>query len=250
MNSTIFGLFSATIVLLLVPFFAGANEHVIKLSKSGICHDETSSAYDRTKNYTPFASIEACLKAGGRLTKSKTKQYDEAESEAIEQNRDFVKLYDRDEWPHWIDSDGDCQNTRQELLIATSKKPVKYRTSKKCTVAFGEWFDPYSGEIFHDSKSLDLDHIVPLKFAHGRGGDKWSRERKQAFANDVDNLILVDASLNRQKGAKSPIEWMPPNHSYRCKYLSSFNAVMEKHGVFYLPSEKRIIEKMTQACNR
>ena len=40
---------------------------VVKKSKSGICHDTSSKWYWKTKNYTPFASIAACLKSGGRL---------------------------------------------------------------------------------------------------------------------------------------------------------------------------------------
>ncbi len=42
---------------------------VVKMSKSGICHDSSSQYYSRTKHYTPFNSLEDCLKAGGRLPK-------------------------------------------------------------------------------------------------------------------------------------------------------------------------------------
>ena len=42
---------------------------VVKMSKSGICHDTSSQYYLRTKHYTPFNSLEDCLKAGGRLPK-------------------------------------------------------------------------------------------------------------------------------------------------------------------------------------
>jgi hypothetical protein len=66
----------------------------------------------------------------------------------------------------------------------------------------GEWYDPYSDDTFTISKALNLDHIVPLKFVHGHGADKWNSERKAIFANDLDNLILAKASLNRQKALK------------------------------------------------
>jgi hypothetical protein len=111
-----------------------------------------------------------------------------------------------------------------------------------------EWFDPYSGETYIVSNELDLDHIVPLKFAHGHGADKWSRERKSVFANDLANLILVQASLNRQKGAKGPDEWLPPNHRYRCEYITRFNNVMAKYDLAYIPSEQRIVNKLVKAC--
>jgi hypothetical protein len=45
---------------------------VIKKSSSGICHPPQSSWYERTKNYTAFDSLEACLAVGGRLPKGIT----------------------------------------------------------------------------------------------------------------------------------------------------------------------------------
>ncbi|WP_156891573.1 hypothetical protein [Maridesulfovibrio zosterae] len=43
--------------------------HIVKMSKSGICHDYSSKHYARTKHFTEFHSMKACLKAGGRLPK-------------------------------------------------------------------------------------------------------------------------------------------------------------------------------------
>ena len=101
---------------------------------------------------------------------------------------------------------------------------------------------------FTISKDLDLDHIVPLKFAHGHGADKWSRERKAMFANDLDNLILAKASLNRQKGAKGPTEWLPPNFLYRCEYIARFNSVMVKYELSYISLEQIMINGMIKVC--
>jgi hypothetical protein len=41
----------------------------VKMSKTGICHPRGGSYYGRTQNYTPYPTMEACLKAGGRPPK-------------------------------------------------------------------------------------------------------------------------------------------------------------------------------------
>jgi hypothetical protein len=41
----------------------------VKMSKTGICHPRGGSYYSRTQNYTPYPSMEACIKAGGRPPK-------------------------------------------------------------------------------------------------------------------------------------------------------------------------------------
>jgi hypothetical protein len=160
------------------------SEPLVKQSSSSICHDKSSRSFNRTKNFTPFDTIAACIDAGGRLPKGKATLIDKATNEAVDERRAFVTLYDRGDWPHWLDDDKDCQNTRHEILIQTSTKPVEFKTDNECNVLAGEWYDPYSGDTFTITKDLDLDHIVSLKFAHGHGADNWSRERKKQFAND------------------------------------------------------------------
>ena len=115
--------------------------------------------------------------------------------------------YDRKSYRHWIDEDRDCQIARHEVLIAESISPVGFKTSKGCRVVSGSWDDPYSGKTIINATKLDVDHMVPLKEAHESGAANWSRERKRAYANDLDypdTLIAVDRRLNRQKGAKDP----------------------------------------------
>ena len=41
----------------------------VKKSKSGICHKPGSSYYVQTKNFTPYKTLDECLKSGGRLPK-------------------------------------------------------------------------------------------------------------------------------------------------------------------------------------
>lgn len=45
----------------------------VKKSNNNICHDATSSGYKATKNFKPFASMDECIKSGGRAPKSDTK---------------------------------------------------------------------------------------------------------------------------------------------------------------------------------
>jgi hypothetical protein len=46
-----------------------SNDGVVKKSKTGICHAPGGSYYEKTKNFTPFKTLDECLKSGGRLPK-------------------------------------------------------------------------------------------------------------------------------------------------------------------------------------
>ena len=149
--------------------------------------------------------------------------------------------YRRGEWlPRWSDADGDCQDTRHELLIRYSLAPIAYIDVGNCKVATGLWMDPYTGSFFELASDLDVEHIVPLKWAHERGGAHWSREKKRAFAEDPDNLWLVDDGRNQSKGHRGPDQWMPPYGPVRRHYIQRFLAVVEKYGLESSEEEGRI----------
>jgi hypothetical protein len=44
----------------------------VKKSNNDICHDATSSGYTSTKNFKPFATMDECIKSGGRAPKGST----------------------------------------------------------------------------------------------------------------------------------------------------------------------------------
>ena len=46
---------------------APAADPVVKKSDSGICHDKSSPSFGNTKKFTAFASLDECVKSGGKL---------------------------------------------------------------------------------------------------------------------------------------------------------------------------------------
>lgn len=93
--------------------------------------------------------------------------------------------YDRHDWKHWTDADGDCQDARNEALVTESRAPASYRTDRRCRVAAGEWLAPYTSTIVTDPSKLDVDHMVPLGNAHDSGAWRWSAQQEDAEASSV-----------------------------------------------------------------
>lgn len=46
-----------------------AQEKPVKMSNSGICHAPNTTYYEQTKKFTPYKTLDECLKAGGRMPK-------------------------------------------------------------------------------------------------------------------------------------------------------------------------------------
>ena len=143
----------------------------------------------------------------------------------------YASDYIRKDWPHWIDADRDCQNTRAEILIRDNVGQLKFKRAKQCLVTWGSWVCPYTGKTYTKASDIDIDHIVPLSYAHRHGAAEWSREQKRAFANDPLNLLSVEDNTNQSKGDKGPARWMPPLESYRGEYLKRWGAVVSKYGL-------------------
>ena len=91
-----------------------------------------------------------------------------------------IPRYERKLFGKWLDLDGDCQNTRHELLIKLSTDTVGF-SENFCRTVSGRWLGPYSGDIFLESSKLDIDHLVPLKFAWEHGAYSWSKKKRIFF---------------------------------------------------------------------
>jgi hypothetical protein len=163
-----------------------------------------------------------------------------ATQEAEVTGRSYPRLYNRDDWGGWIDEDGDCQDTRAEILIRDSQAKVSF---DRCRVVSGLWNLPYSGGSTTSASQIDIDHIIPLKWAHGHGGGRWPKSRKRAFANDPDNLLSTYYSENRSKGAKGPDQWMPAVN--KCSYAQGWERLIEKYD---LVATSKVLTALKEAC--
>jgi hypothetical protein len=163
-----------------------------------------------------------------------------------------IPSYNRSEWNHWIDEDGDCQDTRQEVLIEESLIEVTFTDASECRVAEGQWIDPYTGTEVTNPSDLDIDHMVPLANAHVSGGWAWDADRKEDYANYLGydgHLIAVTASANRSKGSRGPEEWKPPSGTYWCEYAVQWVEVKAEWDLTATAAEWDALLEMLDGCS-
>ena len=156
--------------------------------------------------------------------------------------------YHRDEWKHWIDADGDCHNTRAEVLMDEALAVVEM---SGCRVVSGQWLGLYTGIVVSEANALDVDHMVPLADAHRSGGWVWDASRKRAYANhldDPDHLIAVTASANRSKGASAPDDWRPSDRTYWCEYAIDWARIKETWNLSVRHAELKALQEMVVNC--
>ena len=159
--------------------------------------------------------------------------------------------YDRSEWKHWNDEDGDCQDARQEVLVLESLVEVTFETDRNCRVATGRWYGAFTGAYADTPGDLDVDHLVPLKNAHDSGGWAWNSAGKEEYANflgDPDHLIAVTSTANRSKGAKGPEEWRPSDQGYWCRYATDWTEVKSEWGLTMTQGEAEAVIAMLDTC--
>lgn len=153
--------------------------------------------------------------------------------------------FDRDSlFGSWQDVDGDCRNTRAEILQASSSTAV----DGGCSISDGAWHDPYTGDTIRRPKDLDIDHIVPLKEAWLSGAWRWTREERVAFANAPEVLLAVGKSANRAKSDKDPAEWLPPDTSYHREYARRWAAIKVKYRLAADPREIATLARLGVAA--
>ena len=144
-----------------------------------------------------------------------------------------------------------CINAREQVLISKSAEPVLLDETG-CSVVKGVWLDSYSGIVYNNPQLLDIDHVVPLKWAWEHGAKDWDRRKRIAFANFVEDgkhLLPVSQKLNRSKADKGPDRWLPP--TAQCSYIVNFNKIVSAWNLVYTPEEDKKIQSLRKFyCGR
>lgn len=161
--------------------------------------------------------------------------------------------YDRDaQFGEWIDADGDCQDTRQEVLARDLDQVV---SADGCTVDSGVLDpDPYTATTIEftrgvaTSADVQIDHVVAAGNAWISGARNLSQEQRVAFYNDPLNLLAVDGPTNGAKSDAAAHEWLPPNTDFHCPYVAIQIAVKAKYELSVTAPEKTAMTDVLTDC--
>lgn len=165
----------------------------------------------------------------------------------LRNNRDREKFFNADDWSFEEDYDGDCQSTRQEMLILTSSDEIKYTNPRNCVVRTGKWFDEYTGETFNVAVQVDIDHVIPLMYAHIHGGDRWDAGKKLQFANDPINIMLVKKREIRRKSQRGPDRYLP-REEFQCEYAALWFAIADKYDLTISTRDRSELSVIRRNC--
>ena len=157
--------------------------------------------------------------------------------------RSREKFFNDDDWNFELDFDGDCQSTRQEMLILTSRIEVRYTNPRNCVVRIGEWFDEYTGETFEVAVQVEIDHIIPRMYAHTHGGDRWMPEMKLQFSNDPMNMMLIERREVRRKRDRGPSRYLP-REEFQCEYAYLWDQLSDKYDLQLSSSDRSTISRI------
>jgi hypothetical protein len=97
---------------------------------------------------------------------------------------------------------------------------------------------------------VDIDHVVALAEAWRSGAAEWTTDRREEFANDLDNsqLMAASASSNRSKGDQDPADWQPEVDSFHCTYARMWIGSKHAWELSVDTDEVTALETMLDTC--
>ncbi|MEV7003884.1 HNH endonuclease family protein [Streptomyces sp. NPDC093982] len=159
--------------------------------------------------------------------------------------------YDRDKFRHWNTGENptDGCNTRAEVLIHEAVDPPTIGAG--CRLTGGSWRSYYDATIVTSASGLDIDHMVPLAEAWDSGASAWTRQRREAYANDQgadQSLVAVTARSNRSKADQDPAQWLPPTADVHCRYLAEWVGTKLRWDLAVDDTELATLESAASNC--
>ena len=148
----------------------------------------------------------------------------------------FLSLFRPKKKGGWIDANNDGLKTRFEVLFRDALYCTIRKNKKGKITIDGKWKCKYTGKIFTDHTHVDIDHIVPRKYAKDNKIGLWTQSDYILFENDPENLVAVWKKENNRKGAKAPPQYLPQQNTEW--YVHTFVYVCEKWKIKLPPTKK------------
>ena len=167
-------------------------------------------------------------------------------SRAFSSPRNMDLYYLKEDWEYWQIAGG-CKTVRTAVLENTSKVPVTWTNPRQCEIREGLWIDEYTGEEFTRAAQLEIDHIIPPKYANATNGYQWEFAKRVAFANDPFNLIPVGRETHRKKRERGIGDWQP-REEFECDYAQAWYQVSEKYDLDLFARDTSRMNKILDDC--
>ena len=154
--------------------------------------------------------------------------------------------------PAWADVDRNGCDQRNDVLHRDLTAVQVREGTHDCVVVGGVLDDPYTGQtvtfVKADAAEVPIDHVVPLAAAWVQGAAGWPAEQRQAFANDLANLMATTRAANSAKGDSTAEEWVPDDPSYGCSYASVIVTVKSRYALAVTPAESTALQSLLATC--
>jgi hypothetical protein len=154
--------------------------------------------------------------------------------------------------PAWADVDRNGCDQRNDVLHRDLTAVEVREGTHDCVVVAGVLEDPYTGGTVRFEKAaaaeVPIDHVVPLAAAWTQGAAAWSADQRQAFANDLGNLMATTRSENSAKGDSTADEWVPADPSYGCSYATVVVTVKSAYALSVTPAESQALQSLLATC--
>jgi hypothetical protein len=154
--------------------------------------------------------------------------------------------------PAWSDVDRNGCDQRNDVLHRDLTEVQVREGTQGCVVIAGVLDDPYTGQTVPfakaDAAEVPIDHVVPLAAAWVQGAASWPADRREAFANDLANLVATTRAQNSSKGDSTAEEWVPSDPAYGCSYATVVVTVKATYALSVTPAESSALQDLLATC--
>ena len=154
--------------------------------------------------------------------------------------------------PAWSDVDRNGCDQRNDVLHRDLAEVAVREGTQGCVVVEGVLDDPYTGAtvtfVKADAAEVPVDHVVPLAAAWAQGAATWTPQTREAFANDLGNLLATTREQNSAKGDSTADEWVPHDPAYGCSYATVVVTVKSSYALAVTPAESGALASLLATC--